>query len=273
MFISPRVRNDIVTGIKSEQMTSGEISYLAKFPNFKMRFTLYATQINNQLWVRTFWHDSYNNNVNMIMKNVNQNHQGLELGIEKTIFGAHVLQAALGYGRFVYSNRPTIEAWQDNNNLALYSGRTVYIKNYRIGGTPQFVTGIGYKYNAKQHWFAGLNFNYCDLIYIEPNPDRRTAESAGKFQTNETLQAAEIIAQERLPAYTTLNAMAGKSFRVFKKYFLNVNLSVTNILNNKNVSTSGFEQLRWDAQQITKFPNKYYYMTGVTYMAGLNFNF
>ena len=39
---------------------------------------------------------------------------------------------------------------------------TVYIKNYRIGGTPQLVTGVGYKYNAKQHWFAGVNFNYCD---------------------------------------------------------------------------------------------------------------
>ena len=67
--------------------------------------------------------------------------------------------------------------------------------------------------------------------------------------------------------------MAGKSFRVLKKYFLNVNLTVTNILNNKNVSTSGFEQLRWDAQQIDKFPNKYYYMTGATYMASINFNF
>lgn len=272
IFLSPRVRNDAVSGIGSERLYSGDINYLAKFTDFRLRFTLYHTQINNQVWVRTFWHDAYNNNVNMIMKGVNQTHQGMELGVEK-IFGAHVLQGAFGYGNFYYSNRPTLEAWQDNNNAPLFNGRTVYIKNYRVGGSPQLVSGVGYKYNAKRHWFAGVFFNYCANTYIEPNPDRRTAESAGKFLTTETDQANVIIGQEKLPAYFTVNAFGGKSFRVLGKYFLNLNLSINNLLNNKTILVSGFEQLRWDAQVIERFPNKYYYMPGTTFMASLNFNF
>jgi hypothetical protein len=273
IFISPRVRNDIVNGVSNEEVRSADINYLIKYPNFKARFSAYYSQINNQTWVRTFWHDTYNNNVNMIMKNVDQMHRGIEIGLEKKIFTAHVIQFAFGYGQFLYSNRPTLEAWQDNNATAIFKERTVYLKNYKVGGSPQMVTGMGYTYNAKKFWFAGFNFNHIDHIYIEPNPDRRTAESAGKFQVNETEQALEVIGQERLPSYYTLNLNGGKSFRIMRKYYLRFNLSINNLLNNRNIRTSGFEQLRWDTANLSQFDNKYYYMTGATYMAIVNFSF
>ena len=135
------------------------------------------------------------------------------------------------------------------------------------------VAGIGYKYNAKKYWFAGVYFNYFDQIYIEPNPDRRTAEAIDKYVEGERELYASIIDQEKLPRYFTLNANAGKSFRIQKKYFLNLNLSVNNILNNQKIITSGFEQLRWDKNQVEKFPSKYYYMQGITYMLIVNFSF
>jgi hypothetical protein len=273
IFLSPRVRNDVVKGVTSEEVYGGDINYLAKYPNFKLRFTLYSTAINNQTWVRSFWHDSYNNNVNMIMRNVDQIHQGLEIGFEKTLFTAHKIQAAFGYGQFVYTNRPTLDLWQDNNATEIYTDRVTYLQNYRVGGAPQMVTGIGYTYNAKKFWFAGINFNHIDEIYIEPNPDRRTAESAGKFYEGELTLAEPIIGQEKLPSYFTLNANAGKSWRIKYKYFLRLNFSVNNILNNKNIITGGYEQLRWDTSVLELFPNKYYYMTGTTYMAIVNFSF
>ncbi|MDO8999468.1 MAG: hypothetical protein Q7W45_06865 [Bacteroidota bacterium] len=273
IFLSPRVRNDYVRDITKEKVTSADINYLIKYPGFKLRFTGYYTKIEDQVWLRTFWHDFYNNNVNLIMKNIDQTHQGIEFGVEKTLFTAHTIQGALGVGQFVYQNRPTLEAWQDNNNLELYRDRLVYLTNYRIGNGPQLVSGIGYKYSGKKRLYAGLFFNYFDQIYLEPNPDRRTAESANKFQTNETEQAAELIKQEKLPSYFTLNANGGKSFRIANKYFLNINLSINNILNNQNIITSGYEQLRWDGTIINKFPNKYYFMTGATYMIIVNFSF
>lgn len=273
IFISQRVRNDIVGGVTNEQVISADVNYMAKFPAFKLRVTGYYTQFNNQIWVRSFWHDLYNNNVNYIMTGVNQTHRGIEVGVEKKLFIAHTIQAAFGFGNFAYTNRPTAQAWQDNNNVNLFSDRTVYLKNYKVGGSPQLVSGIGYKYNAKKFWFAGIYFNYFDKIFIEPNPDRRTQEALSKYLENEVAQYTPVIDQEQLPRYFTLNANGGKSFRIKKKYFLNLNLSINNILNNKKIITSGFEQLRWDQNQINKFPNKYYYMTGATYMMIVNFSF
>jgi hypothetical protein len=273
IFISPRVRNDLVNGVTNEEVFSGDINYLIKYPTIKFRLTYYYTQINNQTWVRSFWSDLYNNNVNYIMTDVDQNNSGVELGVEKTFFTSHVVQGAFNYGMNIYTSRPVAQAWQDNNATELFSDRKVYLKNYRVGGSPQMVAGLGYKYNGKKFWFAGLYFNYFDEIYIEPNPDRRTEEAIDKYISTEQEQFAPILEQEKLPSYFTLNANAGKSFRIQKKYFLNFNFSVNNILNSQKIITSGFEQLRWDKNQLSKFDNKYYYMQGITYMLIVNFSF
>jgi hypothetical protein len=273
IFVSPKVRNDVVDDIKSEEVLSGDINYLAKYPNLKLRLTLYSTQINDQTWLRTYYDDSYNTLVNVIMTSVNQTHRGFECGLEKTIHTSHVLQLVAGFAQSYYSNQPKLQAWQDNNSASLYYNRRVYLKNYKSGNSPQFVSAIGYRYLGKKFWSAGLCINYFDKIYIEANPDRRTAEAIAKFQTNEKDQANEIIAQEELPAYYTVNANATKSFRLNKKYSLNFNLSINNLLNNTNILVGGFEQLRWDQQDVSKFPNKYNYMTGITYMFLINLNF
>lgn len=273
LFISPRVRNDVVTDATNETTRSFDLGYEAKFPDFKLRLTYYHAQINDQIWVRTFWNDLYNNTTNLVMKGVNQRHQGMELGLEKTLFTSHVVQLAVGYGEFIYSSRPTVSAWQDNNNVSLYTDRTVYLKNYRIGGVPQTAVGVGYKYNARKHWFIGAYLNYFDELYLEANPERRTAEAIGSYLSNETSLYSPILEQKKLPSYFVMNLNGGKSFRVLKKYFLNVNLSINNLLNNKNTIVTGFEQLRWDSQNIKKFDNKYIYMQGTTYMLLINFNF
>jgi len=272
-FVSPKVRNDVVDDLKSEGLLSFDVNYLAKFPAFKMRVTLYSTRITDQTWLRTYWHDEYNNTVNVIMTNVNTKHSGIELGIEKTLFIKHSFFYVFGFAQSLYTNQPKLQAWQDNNNASLYFNRKVYLKNYRLGNSPQVITSLAYKYSGKKNWFAGLCVNYVDQIYIAANPDRRTAEAAGKFQDNEKELAEEITAQERLPAYFFVNANAGKSFRFSKKYYLNLNFSVNNLLNNTQIISTGYEQLRWNAQQIDQFPNKYYYMTGITYMVLLNFSF
>ncbi|MGZ3882617.1 MAG: hypothetical protein ACXVP0_09415 [Bacteroidia bacterium] len=272
-FIAPRVRNDVVTGIKDERVLSTDVNYILHYPGFKARLTYYYAQFNNQTWVRTFWSDLYNNNVDLIMRGVNQTHQGIEVAVDKTLFTVHSLQGVFGYGQYVYTNQPKLSAYQDNNNVSLYTDRTVYLNNYKVGGTPQMVLGLGYKYTGKKYWFAGVNFNYFDQIYVEPNPDRRTAESIGKYVDTESNSYNPITKQEKLPGYFIVNLNAGKSFRIAKKYFMNFNFSINNLLNNQKTRTGGYEQLRWDYSNINQFANKYYYMQGITYMAMVNFSF
>jgi hypothetical protein len=273
LFISPTTRNDLVQGITSEYLLSGDINYILQYSALKIRGTYYYTQINNQVWQQSYWSDVYNTFINYLMTDVNENHQGLELGLEKTLFGSHVLQGAFGFGRYVYTNRPNAQAWQDNNNAELFTNRTVYLKNYRVGGSPQVVTGIGYRYNGQRRWFATVNLNYLDGIYIEPNPDRRTAEALVNYTNEEQPAINRIIGQERLAGYYLLNVSGGKSFRIRYRYYVKLNLSVNNLTNNRNSLAGGYEQLRWDASHIDRFANKYVFMTGRTYLAMISLNF
>lgn len=272
-FLSPRVRNTAVGNISNEKVFSGDINYMIKYPALKMRLTYFNTQINNQTWLRTYWDDNFNNTVNLIMKGMNQSYKGVEFGIEKNLLIAHTVQGAFSYGQYIYSNRPTLEAWQDNNNAALYQGRTAYLENYKIGSTPQVVAGVGYRYTAKKYWSIGINVNYFDQIYVEPNPDRRTKEAIDKYVSSEKEHYIQVVQQQKLPNYYTINLNGGKSFRINRKYFLNLNVSINNLTNNKNNIVSGFEQLRWDSGNINKFDNKYMYMQGISFMLNMNFSF
>ena len=116
-----------------------------------------------------------------------------------------------------------------------------------------------------------MNFNYFANIWLDPNPDRRTEEAVDKFVVTDP-QWNDNLAQEKLENNYTVNAFAGKSWKI-KKYFVNLNVNVTNVLNNTDFRTGGFEQLRYDPSNINKFPPKYGYHYGLTYFAMLSLRF
>jgi hypothetical protein len=273
MYISPQTRHDLTSGITNEKVLSTDMSYHIKSPSFKLRVTAYHTRISDQLWLRSYWDETYNTGVNLVMSDVAQQFQGLELGIEKTLLISHVLQAAVGYGEFMYTGRPLLQGWQDNTGTPLFSERKVYLRNYRVGGTPQTVAGLGYRFNSPRRWFAGVNVNYIANNYVEPNPLRRTEEAAGKFLENESAQAMTITAQEKLPGYALVNALAGKTWRVKRKYMIAAHVSLNNLLHNRNIISNGYEQLRFDPAYPEMFPAKYSYMTGLTFMANVSLTF
>jgi len=71
----------------------------------------------------------------------------------------------------------------------------------------------------------------------------------------------------------TVDAFAGKSWMVKRKYRIAFNLSVSNLLNNQDFKVGGFEQLRYDRMDVGRFPPKYSYLFGRNYFAMLTFSF
>jgi hypothetical protein len=57
--------------------------------------------------------------------------------------------------------------------------------------------------------------------------------------------------------------------------FLVFNVGVNNILDNQNLITGGFEQLRFDyeGKNVDKFPARLFYGFGVNYFASATFRF
>ena len=270
-FVSPQTRNDELTGIGSEKILTGDISYNVRFRWLKGRVTYYYTQINNQAWHRSYYDDDFKTTINYAMTNLNQLNQGLELGLEGIVTKRVSIIAAVGYGSYLYTNDPSATITANNTTQLLASDRTVYFKNYHVGGAPESASSLGVRYTGKKRWYAGVYYNYFANNYVTISPDRRTDEALSRYVTTDP-QVNQLLNQEKLTNAYTIDFMGGKSFSFKNRYGLNLNLMVNNLTNNI-FKTSGEEQLRHDDINDVKFPNKYVYSFGLTFMLSAAFTF
>lgn len=270
-FVSPRTRDNVVEGLENEQIYTADINYIIRYPKLKLRATYYYTEEKNLVWSRSFYHDQYRSFVNYAMTGVDYLHQGIEFGVEGEIYGGLSANGVIGYGQHLYNSRPTSTVYVDNSAELLDENKTIYLQNYKIGGMPQSAASAGLRYSGKKYWFAGVNFNYFMDIYLDPNPDRRTEEAVAGFVEDDP-QVAELLDQTKLDNGYTVSIIGGKSFK-FNEYYLSLFFNVSNLTNNTNFITGGYEQLRYDKVNTNKFPPKVGYIYGLNYflMATLRF--
>jgi len=271
-FLSARTRNEFVKNIAPEEVKGGQLSYIVRYPNLKMRLTGYHTSINNQTWNRSFYHDVLRSFVNYAMTGVDHVYRGMELGIEKNLSSTVTATGALAVGEYFYNSQPTATITTDNSSEVIDENRTVYLKNYYIGGMPQQAGNIGLRYRAPKFWWAGFNFNAYGDTWLSPNPDRRTDEAVGTFVTTDP-QWGEVLDQTKLDSGTSVDLSFGKSWRFQRKYYLLLVLNINNAFDNTDYKTGGYEQLRYDSNDIDKFANKYGYMYGRSFYAMVRFSF
>lgn len=272
-FVSVQTRNhllrDLSDGYGNEEVLSGELTYQVKYPFLRARATYYYSQINNQMWLRTYFDDVYRTNVNYFMTGLNQLNHGAEVGVEATIRKRVIITGVLAEGQYIYTNRPTATISADNTAQLLATDRTIYFKNYRLGNMPQRAASAGLRYSGAKYWFIGATYNYFANAYVEANPDRRTEEAIEKFLATDP-QYGQIVGQEKLPSAYTVDFIAGKSFMFKRHYLLNLTFIINNLTNN-SFKSAGVEQLRHDVNNIDKFPNRYSYAYGLTYMLSAAF--
>ncbi|MDA3820325.1 MAG: TonB-dependent receptor [Candidatus Delongbacteria bacterium] len=270
-YISPRTRNHTVDDLTSEKILAGDLSYVWSAPSVDLRLTGFFTSFRDGLWNRSFYHDELNSFVNYIMTDLDKLYYGTEMGLNVDITPTFSVNAAGSWGQYIYNSRPSVTIAQDNDSEIIAEDRTVYIKNYHLGNMPEVVGSVGIKYNSPNYWFAGVNVNYFDRIFLDFSPDRRTAEAIENFVVDDP-QWDEMLDQKMLEANYTMNFFGGKSFK-WGDYYAGFTLSVNNALNTTDFRIGGFEQYRYDIADIDKFPPKYFYMYGRTYFLNLYFSF
>ncbi|MCB0694700.1 MAG: TonB-dependent receptor [Lewinellaceae bacterium] len=269
-FVSPRTRDQVVADLPTEKVYSGELTYRLQAPSFKFRATGYVTEIHDQTDVITFFNDLENTFGNYILKGLDRRHIGTEWGAEWKVTPAVTLNGAAALGQYYYTNRALASVVQDNTGEFIYQDRTVYLKNFHMDGMPQEAFSFGVTYNSSRFWFANIQLNYFRKSFLDFSPDRRTAAAVdGVEQGSEQWNA--IIRQEELPDGFMLNVFGGKSWKV-KNTFLYLNVGINNILNNTDLITGGFEQLRFDeeSRDVNRFPNRYFYAFGLNYFVNFS---
>jgi hypothetical protein len=269
-YVSPRTRNEVINDLTSEKILSGDLSYIYRSPYVQARLTGYYTRFTDGLYSRSFYHEDLQSFVNYQMVGVDRVHLGAEIGIEGKVTSNFTLYGVLATGQYYFDSNPTATISVDNN-AEVISNRMVYLKDYIDGGFPQTAASAGVKYRSSKNIFAGFNVNYYDDIYIEVNPDRRTAEAVANYvSTNSEIE--NVLKQEKLDAGITLDANVGKLWYI-KDKSISVNFSVSNILDNTDFAFGGFEQFRYDPLDIERFASKYFYLYGRQYFLNINFRF
>ena len=291
-FVSPRTRNTTTPGLKAEKIFAADLTYNLNLPYIKARLSGYYTTIEDQSKVISFYDDTRSSFTNFAMSGIDKRYYGVELGLSVPVWNGLSVVGALSWGDYTYTSNPNFVQTVDNVDKIVLKDKVNW-DGYHVESSPQLAFNIGLDYRGPRNWFAGVNFNYYDNIYLSMNPMYRTA-TAIKYYTNvltsntaTNAQKASALSsiktlrkQEKFDSAYTLSANIGKNWYIHRVYMLGFSLEVKNILNDQDIRTGGYEQMRMSkvrgegGEQIYgRFPSKYFYLFGTTYYLNVYFRF
>ena len=305
-FVSARTRNSLVDGLCNSKTVSGDLSYQLSTGGYNLRATAYYTKIMDQTDVMSFYDDSQQSFTNFAMTGIDQRHVGIEFGAKMPLFVSGLTASAvLSLGEFVYTSNPHMIQTVDNSaeiirdeTLPYWQSNPVFKKNsdgsyayaedgspivektrkHYVPSTPQLAGELALNYRTNSYWFFELNGQCFAKSWLDMNPLYRTQFAVSGPDGVATPEEIEYMTtQECFKPCFLLNASAGKSWYIQRKYNIGFSFEVKNILNNRDVRTGGYEQTRListsSKESYKKFDSKYFYMPGINYMLNIYFRF
>lgn len=269
-FIAPRVKNTLVSDLRSERDFSADISYGWAYRRFRGALTAYYVNLDNVTERTGFYDDRYSTYAIYALTGVRKVSKGIELGMSFKITPSLTATFAGTYAKYQYKNNPQ-GTRSFENGLYADTTQTVYLKNFYVGSTPQTVCNLGLDWAAPGNWFFNVNGTWMGDAYVSLSPAYHEAlpELWKNIEncTPEKLQAKieELSTQDKLKNAFSLNVSVGKLIYINRKVSLNLNLNVNNVLNNRDIVTNAYQQGRLDTKNYIrdKYPNKYQYAQGV----------
>lgn len=269
-FIAPRVKNTLVSDLRSERDFSADLTYGWAYRRFRGALTAYYVNLDNVTERTGFYDDRYSTYAIYALTGVRKVSKGIELGMSFKITPSITATFAGTYAKYQYKNNPQ-GTRSFENGLYADTTQTVYLKNFYVGSTPQTVCNLGIDWAAPGNWFFNVNGTFLADAYVSLSPAYH--EALPELWKNipdctpEKLQAKieELSAQDKLKNQFCLNFSVGKLIYINRTVSLNLNLNVTNVLNNRDIVTNAYQQGRLDTTNYIrdKYPNKYQYAQGV----------
>ena len=275
-FASPEINNDFVTDLKNERIFSTELGYQFENAWLHANLNAYYSHMNHVTDWQNYYFDDINSFSYVSLTGIKKEYYGLEAGLRFKVTSAFDINLLGTISDAKIRNNSHVRYM--NSTSAEYTDEIVYNKGMRDSGTPLTAASLGLSYHSGG-WYIDLNCNYYDRIYLSYSPSyrygatldardavyRENYASAEPVYDNDGNVLPSAIEQAKGHGGFMLDGSIGRSIYL-KRGMLSINLMVTNILNNRNLCTGGYEQSRSDytnsgnlrAYKFSKNPMKFY---------------
>lgn len=304
-FIAPRIKNDFADNLRTEGILNGELSYLVKLSRLTGKVSGYYTKFYHGIELSQFYNDQESRFTYLTLNDIEKVHYGVEAALTYNVTSSLSFTAIGSVNNAKYTNNPngtlTYESESESNKSV------VYMDGVKENSTPLTALSIGADYNISG-WFFSANLNYYDGVYVAASTYRRlgtvmksyaltsydangqpvydvTAADLSQYggillDANGKVSKVCYPHQEKCDGGFMLDASIGRYIRLKNGKSLSINLSVSNILNNTDLCTGGYEQNRDDhytsgetRTYLFSKNSKYYYANAFNAFLNVGFRF
>lgn len=275
-FVSPQVNNDFTPYLQNENIFSSELGYHLQTSWLAASLNAYYSYMTNVTEYSMYYDDSNHSFSYVSLGNISKHFYGLELGlnIKATEFLDIKALGTISEAEYI-NNADVIYMLSEGTRTAsgsLYHKDIVLNKGMHEGCTPLTAASIDLSYHAKG-WFVDLIGNYYDRIYLYYSPVTRYlsyfplytgGEIGGATVPTFTAPDGKVYDISTNPEQAKghggfmFDLNIGKSIYLPKGRSMNINVMLSNILNNRNFCTGGMEQNRRDRRSGEEIDSRTY---------------
>ena len=283
-----RENHDPVLGLGTETSKAVELNYLLRLPRVRARVGTYLAETLGKSRVSFYYADGLTGLedlgtsafVHEVMTGLGQLNMGTELGCDFALTDQFRIKSVASLGWAKYVTDPLLYITSDELGEPVFYGSS-FLRGYRVPNGPQSAFSLGFEYSDPDYWWIGVTSNWFNSSYIQVAPVSRTKnfimDPDGLMDPNyDESVARELLEQEKLPAFSLLHVVGGKSWRL-KGAYLGFFVSINNALN-VIFKSGGYEQsrnanyetlLEDRSREFPLFSPKYWYGYGTTFFASI----
>lgn len=277
-YVSVRIK-DTAVPMQEEKVATADLTYSFNYKSVRGRITGFSTSIYGSSDLYGYYDDEKQTFVNFMLAGVNKSFRGVEAGVSVKLNSNFTLSMAGTLADYKYTNNAV--GYKSYENGAYPDAMdSVMLKDskLKIAAGPQLAGNVTLSYFHPKMWFVDLTLNYFDNNYLDFAPNRFTKGSLALYTSDEIKNV--LGTQEKLNGGFLLDASVGKVIYLKNKRSLNINVSASNILDNRKMVTGGYQQARLplnkgaiDMADLYKFPSKYYYAWGFNMFLNIGYKF
>lgn len=242
-FVSPEMNNDFVQNLKDEHVFSADFGYQYQNAWVHANLNAYYSRLDHVTEWQNFYFDDINAFSYVSMTGIEKEYYGVELGLDFKLGSTFNIKMLGAISEAKNINNCGVRYL--NSTKRTYTDDIVMNKGMRESGTPLTVGSVILSYHSGG-WFIDLSGNYYDRIYLSYVPSYRYQGTLTTMSSVDMDGNFIVPDQEKGHGGFMLDGSIGHNIRLRHGRSMSINLMVTNILNNRNIVTGGYEQSRSD---------------------------